>query len=70
MCHSRYQLEYSATSGASFAMEEKEKGYVPQPHILNTYSENIGGVDKHDWLVSKYPISIRGKNDTGLYSLE
>ena len=36
----------------------KVKGYVPQPH---TYSENMGGVNKHDWLVSKYPISIRGK---------
>ena len=39
----------------------KEKGYVPQPHTLNTYSENMGGVDKHDRLVSKYPISVRGK---------
>ena len=39
----------------------KKKGYVPQPHTLNTYSENMGGVDKHNWLISKYPISIRGK---------
>ena len=39
----------------------KRKGYVPQPHTLNTYNENMGGVDKHDWLVCKYPMSIRGK---------
>ena len=41
--------------------QEKTRGSVSQPHVLNTYNKCMGGVDKHDWLVSKYSSSIRGK---------
>uniref|UniRef100_A0A0L8I8Q7 PiggyBac transposable element-derived protein domain-containing protein n=1 Tax=Octopus bimaculoides TaxID=37653 RepID=A0A0L8I8Q7_OCTBM len=39
---------------------EKTRGNVSQPHILTTYNYCMGGVNKHDWLVSKYTVSIQG----------
>ena len=33
--------------------EKKAKGPVPQPNVLYSYNKNMGGVDKHDWLVGK-----------------
>ena len=41
--------------------ERKAKGPVSQPHVLYSYNQNMGGVDKHDWLVGKYSVGIRGK---------
>ena len=40
---------------------EKKYVNIQQPHLFNSYNKFMGGVDKHDWLVSKYNISIRGK---------
>jgi hypothetical protein len=37
------------------------KTAVQQPHPLRQYNRYMGGVDLHDWLVSKYAVSIRGK---------
>ncbi|KAF0308538.1 PiggyBac transposable element-derived protein 2 [Amphibalanus amphitrite] len=34
---------------------------VPQPRLLSTYNDGMGGVDIHDWHLSKYNIAIRGK---------
>ena len=34
---------------------------VPQPRLFSTYNDGMGGVDLHDWHLSKYNIAIRGK---------
>lgn len=39
----------------------KARGTVDQPKLIGTYNKNMGGVDKHDWLVSKYATGLRGK---------
>ena len=41
--------------------DKKAKGFVSQPNVLKNYSSFAGGVDKHDWLISKYATTIRGK---------
>ena len=41
--------------------ERKARGPFPQPHVLYSYNQNMGGVDKHDWLVGKYSVGIPGK---------
>ena len=41
--------------------EKKAKGPVPQPNVLYSYNKNMGGVDKHDWLVGKYSVGIQEK---------
>ena len=40
--------------------QEKVRGTVDQPHVLSSYNASMGGVDKHDWLVSKYACSNKG----------
>jgi len=39
----------------------KAKGTVSQPHVFKNFSAYMGGVDKHDWWVSKYATKIRAK---------
>lgn len=34
---------------------------VPQPRLYSNYNDGMGGVDLHDWHLSKYSIAIRGK---------
>ena len=34
---------------------------VPQPRLFSSYNSGMGGVDLHDWHISKYNIGIRGK---------
>ena len=41
--------------------EKKARGFVPQPNLFKTYCSFMGGVDKHDWLISKYATAIRSK---------
>ncbi|XP_028658906.1 piggyBac transposable element-derived protein 2-like [Erpetoichthys calabaricus] len=40
---------------------QKEKSTVKMPNLIYNYNVYMGGVDHHDWLVSKYCVSIRGK---------
>lgn len=40
---------------------ERKKGTVTRPHVVTNYSKYMGGVDLHDWIIGKYPISIRAK---------
>ncbi|CAG4973430.1 unnamed protein product [Parnassius apollo] len=44
-----------------YSKKEKAKVAVNQPMLIHNYNKNMGGVDKHDWLISKYPICFRGK---------
>ncbi|GBP70847.1 PiggyBac transposable element-derived protein 3 [Eumeta japonica] len=44
-----------------YSKTENAKVSVNQPRLIHNYNKNIGGVDKHDWLISKYPIRFRGK---------
>lgn len=44
-----------------YSKKEKAKVAVNQPRLIHNYNKNMGGVDKHDWLISKYPIRFRGK---------
>ncbi|XP_045456089.1 piggyBac transposable element-derived protein 3-like [Melitaea cinxia] len=44
-----------------YSKKEKAKIAVNQPRLIHNYNKNMGGVDKHDWLISKYPIRFRGK---------
>lgn len=37
------------------------KTAVQQPHLLRQYNWYMGGVELHDWLVSRYAVSIRRK---------
>ena len=32
----------------------EQKASVVQHEVFNTYNKTMGGVDKHDWLTSKY----------------
>lgn len=41
--------------------ECKAKDSVSQPHVFKSYSAYMGGVDKHDWWISKYATTIRAK---------
>lgn len=41
--------------------ECKSKELVPQPHVFKNYSAYMGGVDLHDWWISKYATTIRAK---------
>ena len=43
----------------------KQKASVVQPELLNTYHMSMEGVDKRDWLTSKYANSIRLRIDIG-----
>lgn len=44
-----------------YSKTEKAKVAVDQPRLIHNYNKNMGGVDKHDWLIAKYPIRFRGK---------
>ncbi|CAG5029382.1 unnamed protein product [Parnassius apollo] len=44
-----------------YSKKEKAEVAVNQPMLFHNYNKNMGGVDKHDWLISKYPICFRGK---------
>ena len=41
--------------------QQKIRSSVSQPHVLSTYNNYIGSVNNHDWLMSKYALSIGGK---------
>ena len=41
--------------------ECKSKELVPPPHVFKNYSAYMGGVDLHDWWISKYATTIRAK---------
>uniref|UniRef100_A0A0L8G1G3 PiggyBac transposable element-derived protein domain-containing protein n=1 Tax=Octopus bimaculoides TaxID=37653 RepID=A0A0L8G1G3_OCTBM len=41
--------------------ECKAKDSVSQPHVFKNYNTYMGGVDKHDWWISKYATTIRAK---------
>lgn len=34
---------------------EKRQVKVDQPHCIATYNKSMGGVDRMDWFVNKYP---------------
>ena len=34
---------------------------VPQPHLINKYNKNMGGVDRMDQNIGAYRISIRSR---------
>jgi Transposase IS4 len=34
---------------------------VPQPHLINKYNKNMGGVDRMDQNIGAYRISIRSQ---------
>lgn len=38
-----------------------ERSDVLQPRVVANYSNYMGGVDHHDWLLEKHGIAIRGK---------
>lgn len=44
-----------------WSVSEKKHIQLPQPHIINVYNQNMGGVDRMDQNISQYRISIRGK---------
>lgn len=44
-----------------WSKEKKEKVSVQQPLLIRNYNKFMGGVDKHDWLLEKHAIAIRGK---------
>lgn len=44
-----------------FSQSEKKHVNVPQPHIIRTYNQYMGGVDLHDAFVAKYRIKIKAK---------
>lgn len=44
-----------------FSQKEKKNIYVPQPHAIKKYNENMGGVDRADQNISLYRTQIRGK---------
>lgn len=44
-----------------FSRAAKKYVTFPQPHVINTYNANMGGVDLADQFVSTYRSSIRGK---------
>nr|CAI5868147.1 unnamed protein product [Callosobruchus analis] len=45
-----------------FCRKEKKMIYVPQPHAIKMYNENMGGVDRADQNISLYRTQIRGKS--------
>lgn len=60
MCHCWNGLQYNRTSWQSSTMDKESRAYVPQPKVISTYNKFIGGMDRHNWLVSKYSTSTRG----------
>ena len=44
-----------------YLKESKTKDAVSQPHVFKNYCQYMGGVDKHDWWISKYATTIRAK---------
>lgn len=49
------------TTAQRYNKEQKRKCPVSLPRLIKNYSTSMGGVDLHDWLVSKYGINIKGK---------
>lgn len=47
-----------------FCAKEKKRIQVAQPNIVTEYNKNMGGVDKMDFLLSLYRISIRSRKWT------
>lgn len=47
-----------------FLVEKKTKVEITQPYIVAVYNKNMGGVDKIDFLLSLYRISIRSRKWT------
>ena len=50
-----------AASAYRYDRTEKKRVEVPQPKVLKTYNQGMGGVDLHDWMLGQYQVSIRGK---------
>nr|CAI5828917.1 unnamed protein product [Callosobruchus analis] len=44
-----------------FCRKEKKMMYVPQPHAIKMYNENMGGVDRAGQNISLYRTQIKGK---------
>ncbi|XP_036337526.1 piggyBac transposable element-derived protein 3-like, partial [Rhagoletis pomonella] len=44
-----------------YSRQQKKNIQVEQPHLINMYNANMGGVDRSDQNISLYRISIRGK---------
>ena len=44
-----------------YSKKEKSKVAVNQSKLIHNYNKNMRGVDKHEWLITKYPIRFRGK---------
>lgn len=47
-----------------YCSEQKKKIEISQPNIVKVYNKNMGGVDKIDYLLSLYRISIRSRKWT------
>lgn len=48
-------------SAKRYSYKEKKNISISQPHIVNAYNQNMGGVDRCDQNVSLYRTSVRGK---------
>jgi len=44
-----------------YSFAEKKRVYIDQPHLIRSYCENMGGVDRLDQNLAAYRISIRKK---------
>lgn len=44
-----------------YSRRQKKNIRVEQPHLINMYNANMGGVDRSDQNISLYRVSIRGK---------
>ena len=58
---SNYDSVRPTTKTQRFNKRAGGKVEVQQPRLVSTYNDGMGGVDLHDWHLSKYNISIRGK---------
>ncbi|KAI8033663.1 hypothetical protein M5D96_013575 [Drosophila gunungcola] len=44
-----------------YSRKEKKIVQIEQPHLINLYNANMGGVDRSDQNISLYRSSVRGK---------
>lgn len=56
--------ESECSNVARYCTQQKKKIEITQPNIVAMYNKNMGGVDKVDFLLSLYRITIRSKKWT------
>lgn len=58
---SNHESDRPLTQARRWDRAQRAHRNIPQPRLVQSYNQSMGGVDNHDWYCGKYATGIRGK---------